>query len=348
MDKKQHDLSGIKRSLHPQEDWEWPIAVYLYLAGMGAGAFAVGVLTDWLVRPDIPYRAVLLWGPLFVAIGAPFLILDLGKKTRFLNACLNPRTSWAGRGFLILSSLIITGLGSFALAALPDLLPLAGIEAPGWLENRAVARALEAIALVLSFGTAAYTGIFLKSVRYIPLWNTWLLPVLFTVSALSTGSMAVVVALLGFGEITGDPGFEALTHSIIPVEQVLVLVEGAVLALFVVFRYRARQASADSVRLLVKAELRLVFWIGVVVLGLVLPVILENVYSAFPDYPSLLFVTGASLLAGGFFLRYGIVKAGIKDQHPGHKLAALAYDWTVYRKPATGRAPNDEQGTIDA
>jgi hypothetical protein len=76
-----------------------------------------------------------------------------------------------------------------------------------------------------------------------------------------------------------------------------------------------------------RGRLRLVFWAGVVALGLLLPVILENLYSRFPHYPALLFVTGASLLAGGFFLRYGIVKGGIKDEHPLHKMVAMQYDW---------------------
>ena len=45
-----------------------------------------------------------------VAIGAPFLILDLGIKRRFMYACLNPRTSWVARGFIILSIFIVIGL----------------------------------------------------------------------------------------------------------------------------------------------------------------------------------------------------------------------------------------------
>ncbi len=338
--------SGMKRHMHTQEQWEWPIAVYLYLAGLGAGALAVGLLTDWIRHPNLPTRAILLWGPLFVAVGAPFLILDLGKKKRFLNACLNPRSSWAARGFLILSTLIIAGLAVFAASFLPWVLPILGFQSPAWLDGSLpVFRGLEIVAIVFAFGTAAYTGVFLKSVRYISLWNSWFLPVLFTVSALSTGSMGIIVALLGFGLAGHNDTLRELSHSIIPVEQSLAVVEALVLILFMALRHRVGETAAESVRLLMRGKLKLIFWAGVVTLGLLLPVILENVYSRFPGYPAILFVTGASLLTGGFFLRYGVVKGGIKDEHPLHKMVGMQYDWRM-TSPESGAFDDGEARNV--
>jgi polysulfide reductase chain C len=313
--------------------------MYLYLAGLGAGALAVGLVTDWILQPDIPSKAILRWGAILVTLGAPFLILDLGKKLRFLNASLNPRTSWAGRGFLILSTLMITGLVVFAVSLLPSILPLINISVPGWMDQGLlIFRVLEVVVVVVAVGTAAYTGIFLKSTRYVSLWNTWLLPVLFTVSAFSTGSMGIIVSLLGYGIIIDNEVVRDLSHTLMPVEQVCVLVEAVVLALYVVLRYRASETGAMSIRLLLKGKLRFVFWIGIVFLGLLFPTILENIYSIFPGTPALLFITGASLLTGGFFLRYAIVKGGIKDRHPLQKMAALQYDWTVLAVPGGNRS----------
>src|SRR5512139_2494307 len=103
----------VLKLIRPQREWRWEIAVYLYLAGMGAGAFVIGSFLTWLgysltpslslVLFGVPLRltpAALLWGPILVAIGAPFLVLDLGKKHKFFTACLNPRTSWVARGFI--------------------------------------------------------------------------------------------------------------------------------------------------------------------------------------------------------------------------------------------------------
>ena len=98
------------------------------MAGMGAGSFIIGMIIHWFVKPSVPINLfgfnvdiadpALLWGPIFVAVGAPFLILDLGIKRRFLYACLNPRTSWLARGFLILSTFIVLGLIVFGASLL--------------------------------------------------------------------------------------------------------------------------------------------------------------------------------------------------------------------------------------
>ncbi len=324
------ELTPLKRHLRPQEQWEWPIAVYLYLAGLGAGALAIGLLTEWVLHPTLPTRAVLHWGSLFVALGAPFLILDLGKKPRFLNACLNPRSSWAARGFLILTTLIITGLIVFAASFLPWVLPILGFKSPPWLDGSLPAfRVLEVVAIIFALGTAAYTGVFLKSVRYVSLWDTWLLPVLFVASALSTGSMGIIISLFGFGLAGHNTAMEALSHRLIPVEQALVVIEAIALIAFLGLRYRAGETAAHSMRLLMSGKLKLVFWAGIVALGLLLPTIIDNVYSRFPDYPALLFVTGACALAGGFFLRFGVVKGGVKNEHPLHKMVPMHYNWRM-------------------
>jgi formate-dependent nitrite reductase membrane component NrfD len=148
--------------------------------------------------------------------------------------------------------------------------------------------------------------------------------------------MGIIVSLLGYGLIIDNTIVIDLSHTLMPVEQLCVVVEAIVLALFVVLRYRSTETGAMSIRLLLRGKLKFVFWIGIVTFGLVFPIILENIYSRFPDYPALLFVTGASLLTGGFFLRYGIVKGGIKDRHPLQKMAALQYDWKALRPPDEG------------
>jgi|PlaIllAssembly_1097288.scaffolds.fasta_scaffold153394_1 polysulfide reductase chain C len=345
MHNKQPILNGLERIVHPQEQWEWPIAVYLYLAGLGAGAYAVGLLTDYILHPDLPTRAILLWGPILVTIGAPFLILDLGKKLRFINASLNPWTSWAGRGFLILSTLMITGLIVFGVNLLPEILPLLKIETPNWIDPQlTIYKVLEIIALVFSFFTAAYTGIFLKSTRYVGLWNTWFLPTLFLISALSTGSMGIIVSLMGYGLITDNNILQELSHQLTPVEQILVLIEAVVLALYIIMRYRAQGSALKSVQLLLNGKYKLVFWVGIIGLGLLLPTILELVQRILPEYPYILFVTGASALTGGFFLRYGVVKSGLKELHPLHKMLVLQYDWKNLDKPAYGQGKEVSHG----
>jgi polysulfide reductase chain C len=324
-----HPIKNTKY-LRPQKEWKEIIAIYLYLAGMGAGSFIIGTLIHWLgVKSSPPFlhssmdafgyslnlsSFPILWGPIMVAIGAPFLILDLGIKWRFIYACLNPRTSWVARGFIILSIFIILGLVLLAKSILPF----------EWLHPGSVLwRIPEIIAFIFAFGTAIYTGILLKATKSIPLWSTGLLPLLFLVSGLSTGSMAIILSTLGTGFFSHDAG---ALKVLMGGEQVLVVIEGIVLYLFLSRRYRAAEQGKDSVRLLLFGEMKMIFWGGVVLLGFIFPVVLEYIASFFPGNFVLIFTAGIFLLCGGFFLRLGILHAGIKDQIPMHRLMEIQYD----------------------
>ena len=318
------DLKKNVRRLRPQEHWGWIIAIYLYLAGMGAGSYIIGTIMNWFVHPSRvvtiwgqpidPLQAALLWGPILVAIGAPFLILDLGIKKRFLYACLNPRTSWVARGFLILSIFIIFGLVLFAKSVFPF----------EWLRGKSAFWYIpETIALVFAFGTAIYTGILLKATKSIPLWNTYLLPLLFLVSALSTGSMAIILSTLGTGLFSHDASaLKVLMYAV----QILVVIEGIVLYLYLSRRYRVSEQGKDSLHLLLHGKKKFIFWGGDVLLGLVLPFVLLSIALFSHGNVLWIFSSGLTLLCGGFFLRLGVLSAGIKEKIPMQRWTEFQYD----------------------
>ncbi|MGQ9509961.1 MAG: NrfD/PsrC family molybdoenzyme membrane anchor subunit [Thermodesulfobacteriota bacterium] len=314
-------IPRIGRHIKPQQHWGWIIAIYLYLAGMGAGSFIIGMLIHWFKNPtkliSFPLfsisidmaKGTLLWGPILVAIGAPFLILDLGIKRRFLYACLNPKTSWVARGFLILSAFILLGLLSLTISIFPS----SGISGKG-------IKVLEILAFLLAFGTALYTGILLKSVKNVSLWNTHFLPLLFLISALSTGSMSLLMIILGFEKKILQGVFPyTWIKFLMGTEQILILIEGLILILYLYQRYHARDQGEQgerSVRLLLKGELKILFWGGIVLSGFVFPIILEYLFSHFSEETFLFWLAGTFLLIGGLLLRYGILSAGVKNQIP--------------------------------
>ena len=50
-----HPIRNV-RYLRPQKEWKEIIAIYLYLAGMGAGSFIIGTLINWLgVKLNPPF-----------------------------------------------------------------------------------------------------------------------------------------------------------------------------------------------------------------------------------------------------------------------------------------------------
>lgn len=311
----------------PQRVWKWEIAIYLYLAGMGAGAYLIGMIIHWFINPIVPItlfgfnfdvaKPALLWGPILVAVGAPFLILDLGIKRRFLYACLNPKTSWVARGFAILTMFIVLGLIVFGVSILR----------PRWLiDESGLWLTLEVVSAMFACGTALYTGVLLKSVKYVPIWNTPLLPLLFLSSALSTGSMGIIMAMMGSGLLF--PSAEmliGLAGRTVSAERILIVIEAVILATYLYSRYRAKEQGEISVRLLLLGKLRPLFWGGIVVTGFLFPVAIEYVYSCCPDYPYLLYATGMFLLCGGFFLRLAVLASGVKEKLPMYKYIEMKY-----------------------
>lgn len=317
----------LAKTLKPQQEWKVIIAIYLYLAGMGAGSFIIGTLIHWfgitfdaMPTPVVELLGItfdltkipIFWGALMVSIGAPFLILDLGIKWRFMYACLNPRTSWVARGFIILSVFIVFGLLVFAKSLLPF----------QWLSPKSRFWLIpEGIAFLFAFATALYTGILLKATKSVPLWNTPLLPLLFLTSALSTGSMAIILSLLGTGLLSYQ---SSVMQVLMMTEQVVVIIEGIILYLFLSRRYKASEQGKDSVRLLLTGHLRYVFWQGIILLGFIFPLALEWISKHYAS-PGLLWLAGLSLLTGGFFLRLGLIRAGIKDQIPMQRWVEFQY-----------------------
>ncbi|GAF94852.1 unnamed protein product, partial [marine sediment metagenome] len=113
------------------------------------------------------------------------------------------------------------------------------------------------IAFVLSVLLIAYTGVLLSNTR-IALWATVLLPALFVVSAIFTGTAAIrlVLTLLG-KEIPEEFGKASL---------ILAVLQAVVLVGFLV---------TVPAGVLVAGPLSIWFWVGVVLIGLLVPFGLE-------------------------------------------------------------------------
>ena len=324
------------RATEPQDSWGWQIAGYLYLGGLGAGAFAVAVVLDWCgFTPhassggatsgwawDWP-QLLLYWGPLVTASGASLLIFHLGKNWHlFFTASRNPRTSWLARGFLILSGFIVLGVAVLAVAVL----------LPGWAGRLPVPwRFLQALGLAFALGTAVYTGILLKSMKYIPAWNVPQLPFLFLVSAISTGSMGVLVAATAYRwAVTDATSATTLIHAIDVSEPLILVCEAALLVLYVRHLIRGKPEAVLSARMLLSGCWRYRFWIGVVCAALAWPFVLDTVNLGVGS--DLLGLAAATtVLVAGFVLRLGVLAIGIKERPPLYALSK----WRAERAPLT-------------
>ncbi len=125
---------------------------------------------------------------------------------------------------------------------------------------------------------AVYTGMLLMSAGGVPLWNTPLLPALFTVSAFDTGValVEIVAVLLSKKDALRLKARVIMERAVV----VLVLVECVVMAAFLASMLGADgqtamgATAASSAALLVSGGLAACFWGMVVVCGLVLPLVM--------------------------------------------------------------------------
>jgi formate-dependent nitrite reductase membrane component NrfD len=304
------------RFIKVQHEWGWQVVADLFLAGTGAGSLVFALLMDWLGYIGEDLRPFVMWGPLMVAAGAMFLVLKLGVKQRFLNTILNPMSSWLSRGFYILSGCIVSG----GLLLVASLIPVFGIDT--WLgidmaDFSWIITTLNIACFIFAIGSALYTGILILSVKYVPLWYTPLLPALFTVSALASGSGIVILSTQVHDFILQEPGFSGDMLDILFYAQfALIILEAAALAIFLRSRYLVHEFGKYSVQLILYGRLKTIFRGGVVLCGFVLPLLLEIFFFAFRDAWLLLFAAGLLMLLGRVALRWVLIYSGLKELPP--------------------------------
>jgi formate-dependent nitrite reductase membrane component NrfD len=290
----------------PQTVWRWKIAAYLFLAGTGAGAVIVGILGNFGGYVT-PAKIAVAFGVPVVALSTLFLIMDLGRPAKFFRAMRHPSTSWISRGFFIVSALIITGGFTVALWVWPF---------GRFLEAHSGLRlALEATALVFALATCIYTGILIGVVISRPFWNNPLLPVLFLISAVSTGIGGVFCILPIVDSVGKISSLEtaAFLSRLESADMILVLAEAITIYLYLTLVFdRAPEAAS----LLLKGQLAGLFWGGFLVAGLFLPWVIEfvtEVIHAEASPPLAPLLAGMFLLWGGFLMRLLILAAGIRS-----------------------------------
>ncbi len=284
------------------------IVCYLFLGGCGAGLLFVSSVTSLafygsgrrtaystLVFSSVKDRCVAM-GFLLLLVASLCLVGDLGRPERIIYLVIRPRWS------------VIT-FGAYALAALImacGVQTLVSIFGFSWARG-GVRRGLEMACAGLAVPVMIYTGVFLQSMgSAVALWSTPLVPVLFLLSALSTGFAAFFVALALTDRVDG---LEAILGGLHKAHAITLVAELIVLVLFMVAISTA-PAAHDSLSLLLRGYLAPWFTVGVIVSGLVVPLAAELSHVLRPHRGG--FPIGDALcLLGGFALRYCMVNAAV-------------------------------------
>jgi formate-dependent nitrite reductase membrane component NrfD len=319
--------------------WEWPLAVYLWVAGIAGGAYFAAFLTSRFAKAKLellPKIAMFMGVPL-VLVGSLLLILDLGQQVRawhlFINTLVQPPRpnvfpyspmslgGWILLFYAVLGIVMIAlwWVGSFEPEEL-RLTVLSGLA----MVIRPLAPAtgvLSWIALVLAVLLASYTGVLLSATNQ-PLWGgELLLPALFVTSAISTGTVMLVLVLrTSLGRVLdllfggeGKPIPNEVIHAMTRASLVLGIVELVVLTGYVVWLAAfSPPVTAAAVGVLLSGPMSFLFWVGVVLVGLLIPLALEIAEARTGKH----YVVGAAfmlpslVLLGGFMLRLVVLLGG--------------------------------------
>ena len=301
-----------------QTHWGWLIAIYLFLGGLGAGASVATHVLPLIARDRFcsTMRAGAWFGAIALGIGAAVLLIHVGRPLRALvlfKSFVN-WDSWMMRGaWLLFAAVIWNGISALFWTDLT--LSWLGRVWGGFQRRRALWRTLIAVvAIPLNLGVAAYTGVLLGVLDFRPLWNTPMLPLLFTVSALDTG-VGVVCAYVTYRE-KGE-GYETLHRALEACVIALIAIEGVTLGVFIRQMLYGSPDAVRSIELWTSGPLAIPFWLGVVGFGLVIPflVALSQLFhlsikiGRLASYVPLLGVV--SCLVGGWLLRFVVLSAGL-------------------------------------
>jgi len=285
-----------------EHHWGWPIASYLFLGGLGGGMIVVAGLADLAFgRGEIFSMGSLLAG-LAIAIGSALLIFELGRPFQFWRV-LSRQKAIMTVGAWMLSFTIVTSFAYFSFW--PDFSP--------WRQLVGLRHLFAGINVILGLGVCIYTGILLGSLRTRAFWNTPILPVLFLVSGLSTGTAAQAL-LAGAWPYRGSAAdVEAVHATLRSLDLTLIVFELMVLFLYVVMmRLAAGQVAARIAAQWLAGQKSFAFWGGLVVLGLAAPGLLYLVPSAAAHLAAPVLI-----LIGGLILRFLIVFSDERAELPG-------------------------------
>lgn len=295
-------LPGIYPDLHL---WHWEIALYLFLGGLAGGiiffaTYFVIMGKEKEMPTAVKWASII--APLALVIGLGALFLDLNHKLYFWRLYTTIRfespMSWGAWTLMFITPLSIIWVASY----LKEMFP-----AWDWkfnflnqfekfvIRNR---KGLAWILMILSLIVAVYTGILLSAFNARPLWNVSILGPLFLVSGYSSGLAAIMWISKN----------ESERKVLSRIDLILIAVElFLIIHLFMGFM-AGTAVKQEAFNLFLGGPFTVSFWVFVVLLGLVLPGVLEVFELRGYHVPK--WVPAFLILFGGLVFRFVMVEAG--------------------------------------
>jgi Fe-S-cluster-containing dehydrogenase component/formate-dependent nitrite reductase membrane component NrfD len=241
---------------HQPRPWGWKVAAYLWTKSVAAGALMVAglaVLADVAEGGRLSGVAAPWLALIFLALTTGLLVFDLKRPDRFHYILLKPNP----RSWLVVGAWILIAYGIVAAAW----------AAAGLGGQAGAIRALAVPAVLLAAATAGYSAFLFGQAEGRDFWQSPLLLPHLLLAALASGAAALIVAE-GLGR--ADRGVVSALGSVL----MQTLLGIAVLIGAELFGRHANVDVARAARVVHRGRFAPAFWGGVVLGGLVLPLVL--------------------------------------------------------------------------
>ena len=277
--------------------WGMLIVIHFFLRGMAAGSFIASAAASYL--DDEKYKKIASIGAylalLSIMVDVPILILDLDRPLRFITlmyrGSITAPLTW-GVWFLM-------GLGLFSLL---NIALQRGMEAV-----KSYKKLILILGSICAVGVSAYTAVALNiATDARPIWSNGSVIPIFMVASLITGIAAIslIVSLSGVKK-----GLSSLNTA----NAVLLIFQLLLVGFLIITASTSSQLGREAAGEILSGGLSVVFWAGLVVVGLVVPVIVSwsNLLAKVAEpRAGMTALISAMVLVGVFVLRYIIVYGG--------------------------------------
>jgi formate-dependent nitrite reductase membrane component NrfD len=285
--------------------WHWEIPTYLFLGGLAAGLMFFAALYT-IRNKEEEYKTAVriapMLAPIALMLGLVALFLDLHHKLYFWRLYTTIRLespmSWGAWTLMVVTpiSFIWTALHikeifprwDWKFEVVEELIEF----------FRKQKKTIAWIMLISSAILGIYTGILFSAFNARPLWNTSILGPLFLASGLSAGAAVVIWMSKNNAE---RKRFAQLDLMIIGIELFLII------HMFMGF-LASTQVQIDAANLFLGGAYTAPFWGFVVILGLIVPAILEGL--KLKGYKIPVAIPVVLILFGSVMLRFIIAYAG--------------------------------------
>jgi formate-dependent nitrite reductase membrane component NrfD len=284
----------------PQTEWIERKGILVWVAevftSLGAGLYLVSLFySNW-------------WGMLVAWLIIMFLklpphLIYFGKPLRFWRT-IPPftnawKTSWFTRG--IAFTILFGGIVFIQLVV--TYLAINVFPGTAWQAWDIVLRVLGGIA---AFLVGIYSGFIMSYCRSVPFWNTAMLPPILLLAGIADG-FALMLAV----------GLADTSVNITAVETGSRIVLIANIILIIVYLWNATYTSKTakySAMLLMRGRLAIPFWVGVIMLGIIIPLAISASSLFAGEASAPLLITAVILhTLGAVALKYVLLKAGIHN-----------------------------------